>query len=148
MCPWQILGTVGCGSKQQLDSEIRKAQAALNKAKGLPDDPALAEEDPTAHMTTAEKYPLLEIPDADLTPEQVRHWCAGIAPRKSGGSSGGPQKKKGPQGSESGPRVRESPPQLCADEPLLCQGVLLLLKLLCTHQGGVLLLLSSLLLWR
>lgn len=59
----------------QLDSEIRKAQAAVNKAKGLPDDPALAVEDPTAHLTTAEKYPLLEIPDADLTPEQV---CTGV----------------------------------------------------------------------
>uniref|UniRef100_A0A7N0TL61 Actin-related protein 5 n=1 Tax=Kalanchoe fedtschenkoi TaxID=63787 RepID=A0A7N0TL61_KALFE len=62
-----FLSTTGYVSKQEIEAAVSKVTQSLRKTRGEQID---AEEKPEA--SAAEKYPLLDIPDNMLTPEQVK----------------------------------------------------------------------------
>lgn len=63
-----FLSDTGYASRQELESTVLKVTQALRKARGEPKDEADEFEENT---DSSEKYPLINIPDNMLTPEQV-----------------------------------------------------------------------------
>ena len=61
-----ILGRSGYLSQQEIKSAISKATQSLRKAKGESNG-----NEEKADASTADKYPLVSVPDEELTPEQV-----------------------------------------------------------------------------
>jgi hypothetical protein len=65
-----FLSETGYVSKQEIEAALAKVTQSLRKAKGEPKgDQAEAEE--KTDLATSEKFPLINIPDDMLTPEQV-----------------------------------------------------------------------------
>ena len=65
-----FLSETGYVSKQEIESTLMKVSQSLRKAKGEP-KAEQAENEEKADSSTSEKYPLLNVPDNMLTPEQV-----------------------------------------------------------------------------
>ncbi|XP_038689644.1 actin-related protein 5 isoform X2 [Tripterygium wilfordii] len=66
-----FLKTTGYVSKQEIESSISKVTQSLRKAKGEPKSD-LAETDEKTDSSANEKYPLVNIPDNLLSPEQLK----------------------------------------------------------------------------
>ena len=64
-----ILLPSGYNSRTEVQAALAKVTASLRKAKGQPAETKPAEED---MIPLSERYPLLEIPDNQLTAEQVK----------------------------------------------------------------------------
>lgn len=64
-----FLSKTGYVSKLEIESTITKVSQSLRKAKGEPK--AEQAENEKADSSTTEKYPLIDVPDNMLTPEQV-----------------------------------------------------------------------------
>lgn len=62
-----ILSAAGYVSRHEIDSAVLRVTQSLRKAKGEPDE----SEDKMDEASLAEKFPLVNIPDDMLTPEQV-----------------------------------------------------------------------------
>ncbi|AAG51035.1 actin-like protein; 86009-89485 [Arabidopsis thaliana] len=66
-----FLSDTGYASRQELESTITKVTQSLRKARGEPkNEPAEYEENPDS--LNNEKYPLMNVPDDILTPEQLK----------------------------------------------------------------------------
>lgn len=66
-----FLTDTGYTSRQELESTVLKVTQSLRKARGEPkNEPAESEENNTDSFNN-EKYPLMNVPDDMLTPEQV-----------------------------------------------------------------------------
>ncbi|XWS65975.1 hypothetical protein CRYUN_Cryun05aG0160200 [Craigia yunnanensis] len=65
-----FLSETGYVSKQEIESTLMKVSQSLRKAKGEPK--AEQAENEKADSSTSEKYPLLNVPDNMLTPEQLK----------------------------------------------------------------------------
>lgn len=66
-----VLAGSGYLSRREVEVALTKASAALKKARG---ESIKAEKEPEKD-SDLEKYPLLDVPNEMLTPEQVRFWC-------------------------------------------------------------------------
>ncbi|KAL4297433.1 hypothetical protein GQ457_12G032090 [Hibiscus cannabinus] len=66
-----FLSETGYTSKQEIESTLTKVTLSLRKAKGEP-KPEQAENDEKTDSSTSEKYPLINVPDNMLTPEQLK----------------------------------------------------------------------------
>ncbi|XWS07743.1 hypothetical protein CRYUN_Cryun41cG0016800 [Craigia yunnanensis] len=66
-----FLSETGYVSKQEIESTLMKVSQSLRKAKGEPKAEQAENEDKVDSSTT-EKYPLINIPDNMLTPEQLK----------------------------------------------------------------------------
>ncbi|GKU91961.1 hypothetical protein SLEP1_g5758 [Rubroshorea leprosula] len=64
-----FLSDTGYVSKQEIESAVLKVNASLRKAKG---EPKQAENEEKADASTNGKYPLINVPDNLLTPEQLK----------------------------------------------------------------------------
>lgn len=65
-----FLSQTGYISKQEIGSALTKVTQSLRKAKGEPKGEQ-AEIDEKTDIATSEKFPLINVPDNMLTPEQV-----------------------------------------------------------------------------
>lgn len=65
-----FLSETGYVSKQEIESNLIKVSQSLRKAKGEPK--AEQAENEKADSSTTEKYPLINVPDNTLTPEQLK----------------------------------------------------------------------------
>lgn len=65
-----FLAETGYVSKQEIESSRAKVTQSLRKAKGEPKGEQVEMEE-KADPSAAEKYPLINVPDNMLTPEQV-----------------------------------------------------------------------------
>ncbi|OMO59046.1 Actin-related protein [Corchorus capsularis] len=65
-----FLSETGYVSKQEIEATLNKVSQSLRKAKGEPK--AEQAENEKADSSAAEKYPLINVPDNMLTPEQVK----------------------------------------------------------------------------
>lgn len=65
-----FLSDTGYSSRQELESTISKVTQSLRKARGEPKNEP-AESDENTDSLNNEKYPLMNVPDDILTPEQV-----------------------------------------------------------------------------
>jgi actin-related protein 5 len=63
-----LLGPSSFGSREEVQAALAKATMSLRKAKGEPVDIKKVEDD----IPMSEKYPLLEVPNSLLTPEQLK----------------------------------------------------------------------------
>ncbi|EOY18050.1 Actin-related protein 5 [Theobroma cacao] len=66
-----FLSETGYVSKQEIESTLMKVSQSLRKAKGEP-KAEQAENEEKADSSTSEKYPLVNVPDNVLTPEQLK----------------------------------------------------------------------------
>lgn len=66
-----ILLPSGYNSRLEVQAALTKVSASLRKAKGQPADTKAVEED---MIPDSERYPLLEIPNSELTTEQVKYY--------------------------------------------------------------------------
>jgi actin-related protein 5 len=69
-----LLGPSSFGSREEVQAALAKATMSLRKAKGEPIDLKKVEDD----IPMSEKYPLLEVPNSLLTPEQVSSILVGV----------------------------------------------------------------------
>lgn len=65
-----FLSETGYASKQEIELTLTKVTQSLRKAKGEP-KPEQAENEEKADSCTSDKYPLINVPDNMLTPDQV-----------------------------------------------------------------------------
>ncbi|KAE8670752.1 Actin-related protein 5 [Hibiscus syriacus] len=66
-----FLSETGYTSKQEIESTLTKVIQSLRKAKGEP-KPEQAENEEKTESSMSEKYPLVNVPDNMLTPEQLK----------------------------------------------------------------------------
>ncbi|PPS11699.1 hypothetical protein GOBAR_AA08941 [Gossypium barbadense] len=66
-----FLSETGYASKQEIELTLTKVTQSLRKAKGEP-KPEQAENEEKADSCTSDKYPLINVPDNMLTPEQLK----------------------------------------------------------------------------
>ncbi|PPD98223.1 hypothetical protein GOBAR_DD04723 [Gossypium barbadense] len=66
-----FLSETGSASKQEIELTLTKVTQSLRKAKGEP-KPEQAENEEKADSCTSDKYPLINVPDNMLTPEQLK----------------------------------------------------------------------------
>jgi actin-related protein 5 len=74
-----LLGPSSFGSREEVQAALTKATMSLRKAKGEPVDIKKVEDD----IPMSEKYPLLEVPNSLLTPEQVSSILVGVYNQES-----------------------------------------------------------------
>ncbi|KAG4127939.1 hypothetical protein ERO13_D10G233000v2 [Gossypium hirsutum] len=66
-----FLSETGYASKQEIELTLTKVTQSLRKAKGEP-KPEQAENEEKADSCTSDKYPLINVPDNMLTPDQLK----------------------------------------------------------------------------
>ncbi|MBA0780829.1 hypothetical protein Gotri_004885 [Gossypium trilobum] len=66
-----FLSETGYASKQEIELTLTKVTQSLRKAKGEP-KPEQAEHEEKADSCTSDKYPLINVPDNMLTPDQLK----------------------------------------------------------------------------